>query len=352
MEFDPESTDIPHLQNQVSFLLHKLKVRQQIIASLQQRTHAPQGLQLQEVVAQMEDLRCEYDQLKEDYSKLQSENEILQQKSISPHNSSVQDLQDTILDLSDELTSLTKTLNLKDEQIAELKHKLVNTLSLKDEEIAQLKQQHEKIIVLKDEQISVLERKLQDYETRLEIIHKENLSCKGSQSSAYEECQMWKKRYFKEAQASLQLQQSMNSLAEENSCHVECIALLEKRIAKLEDEIFELNNQQFKEIHEQRLASAKIALSQAKRNPGLKEKFDLQVLKTELDCERAVSKDLREQLHACVDSKEEPQHSLSISRHHLLQATMRFEEAASRVKVLEDMRLSDIEYINRLENGC
>jgi chromosome segregation ATPase len=352
MEFDPESTDIPNLQNQVTFLLHKLKVRQQIIASLQQRTHTPQGLQLQEVVAQMEDLRCEYDRIKEDFSKLQSENDILQQKSISAHNSSVQDLQDTILDLSDELTSLTKTLNFKDEEITELKQKLVHSLSLKDEEITQLKQKHEKIIALRDEEISKLERKLQDYETRLETFHKENLASQGNQSSAYEESQMWKKRYFKEAQASLQLQQSMNSLAEENSCHVECIALLEKRIAKLEYEIFELNNQQFKEIHEQRLANAKVALSQAKRNTALKEKLDLQVLKTELDCERAVSKDLREQLHACIDSKEELQHSLSISRHHLLQATMRFEEAASRVKVLEDMRLSDIEYINRLENGC
>jgi len=352
MEFDPESTDIPNLQNQVTFLLHKLKVRQQIIASLQQRTHAPQGLQLQEVVAQMEDLRCEYDRMKEDYYKLKSENEILQQKSISAHNSSVQDLQDTILDLSDELTSLTKNLNLKDEEITELKQKLVHSLSLKEEEIIQLKQKHEKIIALKDEEISKLERKLQDYETRLETIHKENLASKGNQSSAHEECQMWKKRYFKEAQASLSLQQSMNSLADENSCHVECIALLEKRIAKLEDEIFELNNQQFKAIHEQRLANAKIALSQAKRNAALKEKLDLQVLKTELDCERAVSKDLRQQLHACIDSKEELQHSLSISRHHLLQATMRFEEAGNRVKVLEDMRLSDIQYINRLENGC
>lgn len=312
MEIDPESTDIPKLQLQVTFLLHKLKIRQQIISTLQNKTHNPQGLQIQDIISQLEDLTYQYDMLHQNYLKLQFQDDS---KIISPNASSIQDLQDTILELNDELNSIIQTVNTKDQEIEALK------------------------------------KKLQVYEKNAEKIDVDNLKSQRNTTVWEEDSKMWKKRYFKEAQTSLQLQQSMNALAEENSCHVECIVLLEKRISNLEDQIFDLNNQQHKQIHEQRLANAKLALSQAKRNPALKDKFDLQVLKTELDCERAVSKDLREQLLACVDSKDQLQQSLSISRHHLLQATMRYEDAVDRVKVLEDMRLSDIQYINRLENG-
>lgn len=312
---ETDRTTISALQQEVTQLKHKLRIRSQLVSTLQQKASSSKGnLDLSQLYTQLEDLSIEAADLRRANTDLASENALLG-KALNKLKDqqtgySQKELQDALLDASDELERGKRT-------IEELKAALET----------------------KDNRIKDLERLLQTAETKKET----------HSSREKPEEQTWKKRYLKEVQTTFSLQAAQAAFAEENRCHVEFISVLEGKLEAMETNRAHGFNQSVSSLHQLRFKTAQEALERCRNSPLLQEQTAAAVLRTELICERDVNEELRLELQRASSQAEELRSALAVSRSNLLQSTLRLEAEASRVKALEDMRLADLRTLVRLE---
>ena len=313
------------LQQEVTQLKHKLRVRAQLVSSLQQKSSAKGGADLKQLFEQLEEVTIEAGELRKQNLELANENAILGKalnklKDQQTLDYSSKELQDALLDVNDELdrtkkqlTELQEAKTLSDQQVRELTNQLHQLESQKAAASSSL-------------QLAELER------------------------SKTEE-RSWKQRYLREVQTTFHLQSAQTTLAEENKCHIEFIAVLEGKIQQLEAERAEHFNRSLCDLHRARFETAAAALDRCMNKPHLQEQTSAAVLRTELACERDVNQELRAELQRIVGKCDDLQSSLAVARANQLQTSMRLEAESTRVKSLEDMRLADICTITRLEDG-
>jgi hypothetical protein len=316
---ETDRTTISVLQQEVTQLKHKLRIRSQLVSTLQQKASTSKGgLDLAQLYTQLEDLSIEAADLRRANTDLASENALLGKalNKLKDQQSgySQKELQDALLDASDELERGKRT-------IEELKAD----------------------IEAKDKQIHELERLLQAASSDT----KKALETHSGREKTEE--QAWKKRYLKEVQTTFNLQAAQAALAEENRCHVEFISVLEGKLEAMETNRARGFNQSLSSLHQLRFKTAQEALDRCRNSPLLQEQTAAAVLRTELICERDVNEELRLELQRTASQSEELRSALAVSRSNLLQSTLRLEAEASRVKALEDMRLADLRTLVRLE---
>jgi len=317
---ETDRSTISALQQEVTQLKHKLRIRSQLVSSLQQKSSSKGGLDLSQLYTQLEELALEAADLRRANTDLASENALLGKalNKLKDQQSgySQKELQEALLDAGDELERGKRT-------IADLKAALE----------------------IKESRLNELEKLLQaaNSETRRAVEgHSKTEQEKQGEKS-------WKRRYLKEVQTTFNLQSAQAALAEENRCHVEFISVLEGKLEAMEGVRAQGLSQALTSLHQVRFQTAQEALSRCRHNPLMQEQTAAAVLRTELICERDVNEELRAELQRSASQVEEARTALAVSRANLLQATLRLEAETSRVKALEDMRLADLSALARLE---
>lgn len=315
---ESDRTTVSALQQEITQLKHKLRIRSQLVSSLQHKSSTKDGLDVQQLYSQIEDLTLEITDLRRVNTDLASENAILG-KAVGKLKEmqggfSVKELQDALLDANDELDKAKNTIETQ-----------------------------QSTIETQQTRISELEKRIQNLEMD---------SKKTAESAVFREKtddKSWKTRYLKEVQTIFSMQTAQAALAEENRCHVEFISVLERKVANLEANYRHKFNEAVSTLHETRFRNAYEALERCRSSPLLQEQTAAAVLRTELVCERDVNEELRKEIRRISAEVEELRANLAVARANLIQAAMRGEEQCARVKALEDMRVMDVRSLVRLE---
>lgn len=207
------------------------------------------------------------------------------------------------------------------------------------------------------EQLELRDQKL---EQRITNEHNNRHMLNANLNKALDQNDKWKKLYMMEAKNLIAVQNQYKSLIEDNKCHLEYITQLESKIQQSETKYYDLYTDYNQRLTEYRIENLKNTQAELERirNDYKDEEFKhiedqmmIFALQNELNKEKEVSASFKGQLDSLLDLKQELERNLAMSRHNVLDVTGKLEEECAKVAALEDMRISDLQYISNLEEG-
>jgi len=372
MSFDDQAKSLSAVGN----MKEKLKVRTKILQDLENKMKTffkANNITDPKVKSEISHLS---DRLEEEILKNQRlEFEVAELKN---ENKTLGDIIDKLKEQIDQQTTAHQSFE-KQEDLHEKIEKLQNELDMSrhkamsyenlKHQIEELKKEKDKMAIEIDKErvsyetrILELREQLREKEKRLEERitdeHHNKYLYKDNINKVMEQGEKWKKLYMIEAKNVITLQNQYKSVVEDNKCHMQYLAQLESKIQQLEAKYYDLYSDYHERLTEYRienLRNIQIELEKCKKQlkpdhyQQVEDGMMIYALQSELNKEKEKAQDLKSHLDVLLQTKEELQASLAMARANAIELTEKLEEEISKVAALEDMRITDLQYIASLE---
>jgi len=283
------------------------------------------------------------------------------------------DLVDTVEDLRYQIENYKMFKEKAEDLQQELDRNMEKVLNYDkvQRELEELKKEKERLIINFDKEKTSLESrnmelkeqlqlKDQKIEQRITNEHNNRFVLNANLNRMLDQNDKWKKLYMLEAKNVIGLQQQYKSLVEDNKCHLEYITQLENKIQQLEGKYYDLYTDYHQRLTEYRIENLKNTQAELERIrtdfteeefEKVEERMMINALQNELNKEKEVSLEYKNQVERLLDVKQELERNLAMARHNTLELSGKLEEESAKVAALEDMRINDLQYISTLENG-
>jgi len=282
-------------------------------------------------------------------------------------------LEETVEDLRNQVENYKIFEDKAEELQRELDRNMIKILNYDklQRELEELKKEKERLIINFDKEKTSLESrnmelkeqlqlKDQKIEQRITSEHNNRFMLNANLNRMLDQNDKWKKLFMLEAKNVISLQQQYKSLVEDNKCHLEYIGQLENKIQQLETNYYDLYTDYHQRLTEYRIENLKNTQAELERIRSdfteeefekVEERMMINALQNELNKEKEVSLEYKNQMERLVEVRQELERNLAMSRHNALDLSGKLEEESAKVAALEDMRINDLQYISNLESG-
>ena len=282
-------------------------------------------------------------------------------------------LEETVEDLRNQVENYKIFEDKAEELQRELDRNMIKILNYDklQRELEELKKEKERLIINFDKEKTSLESrnmelkeqlqlKDQKIEQRITSEHNNRFMLNANLNRMLDQNDKWKKLFMLEAKNVISLQQQYKSLVEDNKCHLEYIGQLENKIQQLETKYYDLYTDYHQRLTEYRIENLKNTQAELERIRSdfteeefekVEERMMINALQNELNKEKEVSLEYKNQMERLVEVRQELERNLAMSRHNALDLSGKLEEESAKVAALEDMRINDLQYISNLESG-
>ena len=162
------------------------------------------------------------------------------------------------------------------------------------------------------------------------------------------EAEHWRKCYFNLLKESINFDDTIRSLLEENRIHSEYIISLEKKSNKLLTSCTNMANNfhsSFSKMHNLEGSNSSVDISNTNNtneNKGIRN-IDNHLVKNFNE----ILNDYKKQLEILADEKDNNNTNLAVSRHQNLQLTMQLEQLQTRVVNYEKLKIEELKFIEK-----